>query len=443
MNQDQEEINKNDINKPVQLSVTSLNVPGDGHPGNKIQEIAKESHYGRGITASNVTEGAQVSARSLVGDESINSETVQISEKKTVEAPTKKREDLDLSNYIKKSVGTQEDKQTVPKTTPEISEDSLVEEEKLLAQKLAKFPDGELLISSNKEKGSDSTVEKNQKISKLEDDFMSTEKSGILTEKNMALEEAGVFNDAELSTQIRDIAKIQDEIAEIKALLIEKEAEIKEVGKKIHILGVDHDAATALEGELKEYETRLKEKSDKLQEKISKLQKIIQDNPRALVAIKNNTEAGGIPEIKALLDNIERRSATKIEPVSTAIISDKKKTDGMLSAEAIIRKETGGLVGAIRESMLKIDNTANEKQVEEIFEFFVRNILDELKEEGKSHKEALSEYKAMIKALEAGNGVIEVVLEESGKMIARIKDNASKVVTATDVADNYNYQVAA
>jgi hypothetical protein len=464
MNQDQEEIRKSDINKPIQLNVTALKEPGDGHPGNEMQEIAKENHYGKGIAASSVSEGSRVSERPLVKDTAVGPEVAQgVDAEKTVEekleAPTK-TEELDLSSYIEKPAGTdiaaQDDKQAMPETTPEIGGGSLIGEEKFLAQELAKSTDGELLINPSigeKDIESDTiALEEGQETSNL-DDSMNTQETEIPTKKIATPEvTADVFDSTELKSIVENVKSIKEDIAMVQKELDEEINKIEKVQVKVGILPVNENLIKeANQKDLEKYQGKLTEKKSKLQEQINELQELIQSNPEALIALSGNTEVEAIPEIKTLLDSTARvNPATKVELVNPEAILASKEVSKIKSAEAIIQPQGHpgtGLVKAIGDAINELNpELSNEELVEKkgkVFGEFTRNILNDLKTSSQSHKDVVNEYKAMVQALEASNGIIEVVLGEDGEMSAHIKDNTSETIMPTDVADDYNYQVAA
>jgi hypothetical protein len=54
-----------------------------------------------------------------------------------------------------------------------------------------------------------------------------------------------------------------------------------------------------------------------------------------------------------------------------------------------------------------------------------------------SHDEALAEYQAMVKALEASNGVIEIIRGENGEMSASIKNNINQGNVHADRSENF------
>ncbi len=315
---------------------------------------------------------------------------------------------------------------TVTGAVPEISKHDLAIAEETMAENL------ELLIKKQQGKTA-RDISINNTTDKLEA-FMNTETTSIEKDTTPNRNE-GVFGNAELSSKVTGIKEIKEGIIEIQKLLIAKEGEIQEVQDRIGVLGVKEGAATALVEELEEYKIKLTESNNKLREKLNELQELIQAKPEALTALRENSEAETIPEIKELLN-----SMTKVTPITEVGV------DGALmnkdTTEAVIEKATGGLIGAIGAAMLKMDSTVDDGQVGEVFELFARGILSELKAEGMSHDEALAEYQAMVKALEASNGVIEIIRGEDGEMSAGIKNNVNQGNVHVDMPENFVDTVA-
>jgi hypothetical protein len=417
-----------------QLDVLSLGTDGDGYhqvAGGSSPSSNAEMNKSEGSKKliGREVEGADGSLRGIASSDVFNAP--EVSGRDVANADNMEGLDLRESAEGEKVASTTIEALEVGAQGP-----TLREQERLMAQTLAESFNNE---QAEDETGTKPKVESSVDRSVGREGSITTETTEIPMDKNPEEQLSGktrtpkneLVLSSELSSRVIEMKAAVAALATAKKALEDENARIKGAEQNIKILGLGENTIAKSNQEQRIYESKVFEAKIKLQVEIDKLKNAAKGRPEIMRQLQNNEEAMAVKPIKEVIDNM------KDEVTAIEASEDTKGQENVLGmTEAIIQPGEypgAGLAEAIQKAVKKLSPELSDKELikrtGKVFGSFATGILKELTEEEMPREEAVDAYKAMVQALEASNGVIEVVMGEDGEMRAHIINNTSNTNT--------------